>query len=131
MTKFARALQTATLQDIGDGMTLLTVSLGSYFPDDPHKRRNQLLVRDFYPILFQRMSSEPTGQLLLTGVPGTGKSWWIWYAIHVLLNRDDACAIVWQSFKRGGDKCVLFKDGKAIKGPLAAFDEELSQPSTW
>ena len=26
---------------------------------------------------------------------------------------------------------ILFKDGKAMKGPLAAFEEELSQPSTW
>ena len=76
VTKFAQALQAATPQDIGGGMMLLTFSSDCYFPDDPHKRRNQLLVRDFYPTLLERMSSENTGQSLLTGVPGTGKSWW-------------------------------------------------------
>ena len=52
--------------------------------------------------------------------------------IYVLLKQDDAPPIVWQSFKRGADNCVLFKDGQAFVGPLSAFDEELSfQPSTW
>jgi hypothetical protein len=49
----------------------------------------------------------------------------------VLLKQDDTPPIVWQSFKRGADNCVLFKDGQAFVGSLSAFDEELSQPSTW
>ena len=57
-------------------------------------------MRDFYPRLFDRIASHKIGSLL-TGVPGTGKSWWIWYAVHLLLKQDSPPDIVWQSFKLG------------------------------
>ena len=68
---------------------------------------------------------------MLTGVPGTGKSWWIWFAMHKLLNRDNPPAIVWQSFKRSANNCVLFVDGEAFSGPIDAFAKELEMKSTW
>jgi hypothetical protein len=131
LTKFACALRDAVVEDIGDNMQLLSFGPDSYFPDDDERCRCNLLVRDFYPRLFDRTAAERTGKSLLTGVPGTGKSWWIWYAVHLLLKQDPAPAIVWQSFKRGVNKCVLFKDGEAFVGHLDAFSEELGRTSTW
>ena len=107
------------------------MQLLSHFTNDSQRLRCDLLVRDFYPRLFDRITAEPIGASLLTGVSGTGKSWWIWYAVHLLLKQDPAPAIVWQSFKRGVSKCVLFKNGEAFVGHLDAFSEELDQTSTW
>ena len=131
LTKFACALRDAKVEDIGDNMQLLSFGPDSFFPDDSQRRRCDLLVRDFYSRLFDCISAQPIGASLLTGVPGTGKSWWIWYAVHLLLKQDPAPAIVWQSFKRGVNECVLFKDGEAFVGPLTAFREELGRTSTW
>ena len=131
LTKFACALRDAVVEDIGDNMQLLSFGPDSYFPDDDERCRCNLLVRDFYPRLFDRTAAESTGKSLLTGVPGTGKSWWIWYAMHLLLKQDPAPAIVWQSFKRDVNECVLFKDGEAFVGHLDAFSEELGRTSTW
>ena len=129
LTKFVHALRDATVQDIGNNMQLLSLALDTYFPDDTALCRNSLLVREFYHRLFDRMAAARAW--LLTGVPGTGKSWWIWYAVYLLLQQDPAPAVVWQSFKRGVGKCVLFKDGEAFVGHLDAFSEELGQTSTW
>ena len=129
LTKFACALRDAEVEDIGDNMQFLSFGPDSYFPDDTELGRSSLLVRDFYHRLFDRIAAARTS--LLTGVPGTGKSWWIWYAVHLLLKQDPAPAIVWQSFKRDVNKCVLFKDGEAFVGPLTAFSEELGRTSTW
>ena len=131
LTEFACALRDATVKDIGDNMQLLSFGPDTFFPDDSQRLRCDLLVRVFYPRLFDRIAAQPIGASLLTGVPGTGKSWWIWYAVHLLLKQDSAPAIVWQSFKRGITKCVLFKDGEAFVGHLDAFSEELGQMSTW
>ena len=132
LTKFACALRDATIKGIGDNMQLLSFGPDTFFPDDDERCRCSLLIRDFYPVLFDRMAAERTGKSLLTGVPGTGKSWWIWYAVHLLLNnKDPTPAIVWQSFKRGITKCVMFKDGEAFVGHLDAFSVELGQNSTW
>jgi hypothetical protein len=131
LTEFACALRDAKVKDIGGGMQLLSFGPGSYFPDDNQQCRHDLLVRDFYRRLLERIASEPIGASLLTGVPGTGKSWWIWYAVYIILNMDPAPAIVWQSFKRGADECVLFKDGKAFVGHISTFSKELDQTSTW
>ena len=130
LTKFFLALRDATVVDVGNGMQQLSLGPGSHFPDDK-RRRSDLMVRDFYLRLFQRVEAEPNGASLLTGVPGTGKSWWIWYAMHLLLTRSPAPTIVWQSFKRGEDGCVMFKDGKAFSGRLSAFTEDLGMSSTW
>ena len=129
LTKFACALRGATVEDIGENMQLLSFGPDSYFPDDTELCRRSLLVREFYHRLFNRIAAARTS--LLTGVPGTGKSWWIWYAVHLLLKQDPAPAIVWQSFKRGVNKCVLFKDGEAFVGHLDAFSEELGRTVTW
>lgn len=129
MTEFACALRDAIIEDLGSGMQLLSLGGGFYFPTDNGLRRNALLVRDFHDALFQRTAAMPAS--LLTGVPGIGKSWWIWYAIHRLLQQDPAPAIVWQTFKRGISQCVLFKDGRAFVGHLDAFTAELKQESTW
>ena len=51
--------------------------------------------------------------------------------MHWLLNQDPSPAIVWQTFKRGANRCVLFKDGKAFVGALTAFESELADASTW
>ena len=67
----------------------------------------------------------------LCAPPAAGKSWWIWYAIHRLLNQSPSPAIVWQTFKRGTNGCVLFKDGKAFVGDLSGFRSELANASTW
>ena len=48
----------------------------SDFPDDVKRQRSDLLIRDFFPRLLQRI--ETMGDSLLTGVAGTGKSWWVW-----------------------------------------------------
>lgn len=128
LTKFLFALRGATVKDIGDDMQLLSLGPDSYFPDDTEQKRNSLLVRDFFDRLVSHISSRRTS--LLIGTPGTGKSWWIWYAIHLLLKQEPASAIVWQSFKRGGD-CVLFKDGNAFVGKVSTFANELNNTSTW
>jgi hypothetical protein len=129
LTKFACALRDATVKDVGDNMLILSLGSDTSFPDDTELGRNSLLVRDFYSHLFDRIAAARAS--LLTGVPGTGKSWWIWYAMHLLLKQDQAPAIVWQSFKRDINECVLFKDGEAFIGPLTAFREELGKASTW
>ena len=129
LTRFACAVRDATLQDIGDDMQLLSFGPDACFPDDTDLGRSSLIVRDFYQRLFTRIAAQRTS--LLVGVPGTGKSWWIWYALHMLLKQEPAPSIVWQSFKRGINKCVLFKDGKAFVGPLTAVREELDEASTW
>ena len=51
--------------------------------------------------------------------------------MHKLLNRDNPPAIVWQSFKRSSNSCVLFVDGEAFLGPIDAFAKELENKSTW
>ncbi len=131
LTEFACALRDAIVKDIGDNMQLLSFGPDSFFPDDDQRRRCDLLVRDFYPHLFDLIAAKVIGASLLTGVPGTGKSWWIWYAVHRLLKQDPTSPIVWQSFKRGVNECVLFKDGKAFVGHLDAFSKELGQTNTW
>ena len=130
LTKFIKALRDATVEDLGNGMQELSLDPNFHFPGDK-RRRNKLIVRDFYLRLFQRVEAESNGESLLTGVPGTGKSWWIWYAMHLLLNRSPTTTIVWQSFKRGEDGCVMFKDGKAFVGHLSAFTKDLEMSSTW
>ncbi len=131
LTTFVCALRDATVKDIGDNMQLLSFGPDSFFPDDTVLCCSSLLIRDFFPLLFDCAAKQSCGASLLTGVPGTGKSLWIWYAVHRLLKQDPASAIVWQSSKRGCDKCVLFMDGQAFVGPLNAFSEELDQESTW
>lgn len=129
LTDFACALRDADVSDLGGGMCLLSFGGESYFPTDDDLCRNSMVVRDFYDELFQRTAA--MRRSLLTGVPGTGKSWWIWYAVHKVLKQDPAPAIVWQTFKRGIDQCVLFKDGKAFVGHLNTFIDELGKESTW
>ena len=128
LTRFACALRDANTFEVGDNMHILSFDQKSHFPND-EKCRSCLLVRDFYPLLFDRIATLKAS--LLSGVPGTGKSWWIWYAIQRLLNQHPQPAIVWESSRRNINKCVLFKDGKAFVGPITAFDEELRQKSTW
>ena len=129
LAKFACALRGARVKDLGNGMQLLSFGPGPYFPDDVDQRRTDLLVCDFYGTLFKRTATMRAS--LLTGAPGTGKSWWIWYAVHQLLNQNPSPAIVWQTFKRGINKCVLFKGGKVFVGHLDAFSLELDDDSTW
>jgi MoxR-like ATPase len=50
------------------------LSVDEPWPGDLEQRK-QLVVRDFYKRLYIRAVS--LGHALLTGVPGTGKSWWI------------------------------------------------------
>jgi hypothetical protein len=57
-------------------MKLLSVGFPLSWPNDPHYH-SQVLVRDFYKGLYLRVKSMQAS--LLTGVPGTGKSWWIWW----------------------------------------------------
>ncbi|KAG2438729.1 hypothetical protein HXX76_005274 [Chlamydomonas incerta] len=128
MTAFIRAMQTAKLEPVGSGMSLLSLGPNVYFPDDTDERRSTLLVRDFYAKLLERMKGGRAW--LLTGVPGTGKSWWIWYAMFELLQEVEPPAIVWQSFKKGTRR-VLFKDGAAYVGDSSAFIEDLQLDSTW
>ena len=47
------------------------------------------------------------------------QSWWIWYAMHNLLNLKPAPAIVWESLKH--DTCVLFVGDKAFAGTRSDF----------
>jgi len=129
LTAFACALRDAKVMDLDDGMQLISFGPSSFFPDDVDLHRSDLVARDFYNTLFERISSMRSS--LLTGIPGTGKSWWIWYAIHRLLNQGPSPAIVWQTFKRGTNDCVLFKDGKAFVGDLSGFKSELADASTW
>lgn len=53
--------------------------------------------------------------------------------MHRLLKQGPSPAIVWQTFKRGTSKCVLFKDGKAFVGDLTQepFTSALADASTW
>lgn len=71
LTKFIRALKSASMSDAGDGMGILSLN-GSSFPDHKDFKRTSLLVLDFYPKLLDRVSS--MNDSLLTGVPGTGKA---------------------------------------------------------
>ncbi|PNH11883.1 hypothetical protein TSOC_001236, partial [Tetrabaena socialis] len=130
LTAFIRALGAAKLQDVGNGMSLLSLGTGVHFPDDVAKRRGALLVLDFYARLLGHMAQEKKRTWLLTGIPGTGKSWWIWYAMHSLLQQPEPPAIVWQTFKNPRRR-VLFKDGVAYIGDLTAFGAELELDSTW
>lgn len=130
LTAFVRSLRDATVSDLGNGMQLISCGPGTHFPYDFDLQRSDMLALDFYGHLFDRISSMHSS--LLTGVPGTGKSWWIWYAVHRLLKQDPSPSIVWRTFKQGTDRrCVLFQDGKAYVGPLDAFRSELADPSTW
>ena len=51
--------------------------------------------------------------------------------MHMLLNQEPAPAIVWQTFKRGVDACVLFNGDQAFEGHISTFRRELGQISTW
>lgn len=66
----------------------------------------------------------------VTGTPGIGKSWWVFYAIWKLQQEDVPPAIVWETFLKPGRR-VLFKDGKATKGDGASFESELELGTTW
>ena len=57
-------------------MQLISFGPGPFFPDDDDLHRSDLVARDFYDPLFERISV--MRKSLLTGIPGTGKSWWIW-----------------------------------------------------
>lgn len=72
-TAFSSALKDALVTDLDHGMQLISFGPDSYFPDDGALRRSDLVVRDFYNRLLERISSMPVS--LLTGTPGTGKSW--------------------------------------------------------
>ena len=73
LTAFACALRDAKVVDLDDGMQLISFGLGSFFPDDVVLQRSDLVSRNFYSSLFERISSMRAS--LLTGIPGTGKSW--------------------------------------------------------
>ena len=77
--------------------------------------------------------TSPMGAPLCTPPAAAGKSWWIWCAVHRLLNQSPSPAIVWQTFMRGTSKCVLFRDGKAFIGDLTKepFTAALADASTW
>jgi hypothetical protein len=66
----------------------------------------------------------------VTGTPGIGKSWWVFYAIWKLQQEDAPPAVVWETFLKPGRR-VLFKDGKAMEGSSKDFREELKLRSTW
>jgi hypothetical protein len=53
------------------------------------------------------------------------------YAMWEVLHEGSPPTIVWQSHKWGKEHCVMFKDGQAYVGPLAAYREELDKPFTW
>lgn len=128
LSAFIQALQAAKPKSVGDGMLLLSIGPDAHLPHDIVLRRSTLLVPDYYPNLMHLMTTGPAW--LLTGVPGTGKSWFVWYAMHVLLQQPRPPAIVWQT--RGmQDACVLFKDGKALEGRLRDFWPELGERETW
>jgi hypothetical protein len=129
LTAFLQALRNADVKDLGNDMQLISFGPGAYFPTDSWQCRSALLVRNFFGALFDRVAS--LGASLLTGVPGTGKSWWLWYVVYRLLQQDAAPAIVWQTFKFGISQCVMFKDGKAYVGHLDAFAAELGDAATW
>ena len=76
LTAFACALRDAKPKDLGHGMQLISFGPGPFFPDDDDLHRSDLVARDFYDPLFERISV--MRKSLLTGIPGTGKSWWIW-----------------------------------------------------
>ncbi len=130
MSTFIKALQSATLssaEGVGNGMSVLSCGQDVHFPTEDSNGQGALLVRDFYPALLERMA---TGRRwLLTGVPGTGKSWFVWYAMHQLLQQAEPPAILWQMFRQG--LFVLFKGGKAFVGDVVEFREELNLSSTW
>jgi len=111
LTEFARALRGAKLDPIkveGGGPAMKLIFEPSLtFPDDLTRSHKGLMIRDFYGCLFERVAS--MRRSLLTGVPGIGKSWWIWYAMNLIFNQEPAPCVVWQTFKRGDDECVLFK----------------------
>ena len=126
-TKFIQALKQAKLEDIGGGMQVLRV--GVPFPDDALDRQ-ELLVRDFFGRLLQLASSVP--KVLLTGVPGTGKSWWLWYVVYCLLQQRDPPVIVMESQHRDESRrCILIKDGVAYAGTVVAFSSYLQSKDTW
>ncbi|EFJ52986.1 hypothetical protein VOLCADRAFT_102606 [Volvox carteri f. nagariensis] len=129
LTAFIQALQNAEVEDIGDGMSLLSFDSNTFFPDDLERCHHALMVRDIFPTLFKRLQQQKAW--LLTGVPGTGKSWFVWYAVYSLLQLKDPPLIVWQSRKYNSRRCVLFKAGKAYVGDDDSFMEELEQESTW
>ena len=124
-----RRLRDAPLVDVGGGMRLLSVGPDAYFPTDHKLHRGPLLVRDFFDDLFDRCAT--LHDVLLSGVPGTGSSWWVWYALRRIQQMDPAPAVVWQTFRLGRDECVLFKGGRAYVGPRDAFSAELADHSTW
>lgn len=128
MTRFADALLKAQFEDVGSNMQVLTFDRSCHLPDDMTKSSG-LLVRDFYPRLFDNISTRKAA--LLTGVPGTGKSLWVWYAIQRLLDQDPPPAVLWESSKRTADEVILFKDGKAFYGSITSFMEELELESSW
>jgi hypothetical protein len=127
MSAFVKALQAAKLRPVNSGMSMLSCGPDVHFPDDIVEGRGTLLVREFYSALLQRMAAGRGW--LLTGVPGTCKSWFVWYAMHSLLQQPDPPAIVWQMLRQG--HCVLFKGGKAFIGAITEFKEELDLASTW
>ncbi|EFJ52637.1 hypothetical protein VOLCADRAFT_85820 [Volvox carteri f. nagariensis] len=121
--------QNAEVKDIGGGMSLLSFDSNTFFPDDLKRCHHALIVRDVFPTLFELLQQQEAW--LLTGVPGTGKSWFVWYAVYSLLQLKDPPSIVWQSHKFNMRRCVLFKAGKAYIGDVDSFMEELEQESTW
>ena len=72
LTAFDRALRDAKVLDLDNKMQLISFGPGIFFPDDKALHRSDLLVRNCYNTLFERISSMPDS--LLTGVPGTGKA---------------------------------------------------------
>ncbi|KXZ48803.1 hypothetical protein GPECTOR_25g387 [Gonium pectorale] len=133
LTAFLEALRDAAVEDIGGGMGLLTLAPGTCLPDDPTGGCHALIVRDFFPALFERLQQGPAW--LLTGIPGIGKSRFVWYAVHRLLQLETPPAIVWESKLYNGSgaiRRVLFKDGAAhVVNDDRSFEKELADPSTW
>lgn len=128
MTAFVQALTKAELKPVGNGMSLLSCGPDVRFPDEEAGMPATMLVRDFYPNLMMRLSTRRSW--LLTGVPGTGKSWFAWYVMHCLLKQPQPPAIVWHAYQMRG-ACILFKGGKAYEGDISAFKRELKESTTW
>lgn len=66
----------------------------------------------------------------VSGTPGIGKSWWIWYAMWRLQQEATPPAIVWDS-RLNLKRRVLFHNGKALVGDRNCFKRELGDRSTW
>src|SRR5437764_4855640 len=120
--------------DVNDKFLMLSDNV--YFERKPHYRTNLFIrqcYRDLANIILEIVndgSKHP--YFMIHGNPGIGKSYFVYYLLHLLLQHDNT--IVWEKSQNISQAVLITRSKNTFtiqKGPLEVFEGYLEKKTTW